>query len=142
MSDEQKQPGAAGEADEHDASSWAELLRKAAYLGIGTAFATQETARSVLRDMKLPREVVSMIMQNFEKNREEMVNVAQRTLSDYLQNLDVAHLLKNAMDGMKLTVTGEVQFNYDPSRKGKLDADVKLRARPKRGRRRKKGDDA
>ena len=139
MTDDQKTSTDA-EAGEHDASGWAELLRKAAYLGIGTAFATQETARSMLRDMKVPREVVSMIMQNFEKNREEMVNVAQRTLSEYLQNLDVAHLLKNAMDGMKLTVTGEVQFNYDPARKGKLDADVRLRARPRRGRKKKSGE--
>ena len=123
--------------DEEQSSTLGDFVRRMAYVGIGTAFATQETASRMVRDLKLPREAVGMIMQGMEKNREEMMKVASRAFSDYLQNLDMAHLLKSAMDGMNVKVSGEVQFNYDPKKKGKIDADIKASAKPGRRRRKK-----
>jgi len=128
---------AENQSESHDGAGIADFVKKMAYLSVGTMFATQETASRVIKDVKLPREAVNMLMQGVERNREEMMKIVSRTMADYLQNLDMIHLMKNAMDGMNVKVSGEVQFNYDPSKKGKMDVDIKGSAKPGRKRRRK-----
>lgn len=125
----------------HESSSWTEFLRRAAYVGVGAAFATQETATRLIREMKLPREAAGLLLQGIERNREEMLKISSRVISEYLKNLDATHILKSAMDGMNLKVTGEIQFNYDPTKKGKLNADIKASAMPGKKKRRRFGNE-
>ena len=98
-----------------------------------------EWATRLIREMKLPREAAGVLLQGIERNREEMIKISQRVISEYLKNLDATHILKSAMDGMNLKVTGEIQFNYDPSKKGKLNADIKAAAVPGKKKRRRFG---
>lgn len=124
----------------HESTGFADFVKKMAYVGIGAAFATQETTTRMMRELKLPREAVNALLQGIERNREDMMKISSRVIADYLKNLDATHILKSAMDGMNLKVTGEIQFNYDPTKKGKLNADIKASAKPSRGKRRGRGE--
>ncbi len=93
----------------------ADVLKKMAYLGVGTMFATQETASRMVKDMTLPREAVNAIVNAIERNRDEIARAVSKGTEDFLRNLDIVHLAKKTFDGMNIRVSGEIQFNYDPT---------------------------
>ena len=118
--------------EEEVGSGVSDLIKKMAFLGAGTLFATQETASRALRDMKLPREAVQAILQAAERNRDEFIDALTGTLRDFLEELDLIDFAKRTLDGMNVRISAEVGFSYDPSKSGKKSVRVSRRSRKKK----------
>lgn len=102
-----------------------DLLKRAAYLGAGTVFATQESAS------RLPRELAQGIMQAVDRNKDEFIRAVTGTMRDWLGSLDLVDLVRRAADGLDVEVSARVKLRYggeggsddEPKAKGKRRRD-------------------
>lgn len=106
-----------------------ELLKRAAYLGAGTVFATQESAS------RLPRELVQGVMQAIERNKEEFIRAVTGSMRDWLGSLDLVELVRRAADGLDIEVNARVKLRYGGDDRPKHETKDKARAEVKRRRR-------
>lgn len=106
-----------------------ELLKRAAYLGAGTVFATQESAS------RLSRELVQGVMQAIERNKEEFVRAVTGSMRDWLGSLNLVELVRRASDGLEIEVNARVKLRYDGDEKPKRETKDKAKAQDKRRRR-------
>ena len=83
-----------------------DLLRRAAYLGAGTVFATQESAS------RLPRELAQGVMQAVDRNKDEFIRAVTGTMRDWLGSLDLVDLVRRAADGLDVEVSARIKLRY------------------------------
>ena len=60
--------------DDEDIPKWGEMLRKVMSVGLGAAFMTEESVRSALSGLNLPKEVLTSILQGANRSKEEFLN--------------------------------------------------------------------
>ncbi len=83
-----------------------DLLKRAAYLGAGTVFATQESAS------RLPRELAQGIIHAVDRNKDEFIRAITGTMHNWLNSLDLVDLVRRAADGLDVEVSARVKLRY------------------------------
>ena len=53
---------------------WGDLLKKVMGVGLGAAFMTEESIRAILGEVKMPKEVLHMILQGANKSKDDLMN--------------------------------------------------------------------
>lgn len=105
------------ERPDDEGGGFTELLKKAAYLGIGALFATQETATRIAKDLKLPREAVALILEQVDRNRSELSNAIRSAVREVLKDADLVKLAKRTLDGMNVEVNAQIKLSFDENPK-------------------------
>ncbi len=91
-----------------------ELLKKAITVGIGAAFLTEESLRSLVGDMKLPKELISNLLASANNTKSEFLN---KVSSDMIEKITAQ--VKPAELLQELLRNNEISF------------EVKVKVRPK-----------
>ena len=55
---------------------WGEMLRKVMSVGLGAAFMTEESIRRAATELKLPKEVLTTLLQGASHSKEDLHNRA------------------------------------------------------------------
>lgn len=102
----------------------AEAVRKAIISGMGSLLTTEEGLRSVMSELKMPKEAMGFLLNQAERTKADMGRALEREFSNFLHTVDVRRLVQRTLAGMVLEVTAEIRFR--PEEDGELVPLVKV----------------
>jgi hypothetical protein len=115
----------------------ADAVRKAVLAGVGALFLTEEGARKLARDWKLPKEVIGFIGQQASGAKDEVLRVFSDEVRRFLESEPVRREFWKALSSMAIEVKAEIRLV--PAEDGKPRTQVKAAVAAKRSAPRRKG---
>jgi hypothetical protein len=112
-----------------------ETVKKALLAGVGALFMTEEGARKLAREWKLPKEVIGYIGQQASGAKDEVLRVFSDEVRRFLESEAVRREFWKALSSMAIEVKAEVRLV--PTENGPPRPEVKATVRPKRPRKKK-----
>lgn len=117
--------GAAGPGGLQDA------LRKALLAGMGAIFLTEEGARRLAREWKLPKELIGYLGAQASGAKDEVLRVFSDEVRRFFESEAVRREFARALSSMVIEVKAEIRVR--PSEDGKLEPEVKADVKARRG---------
>ncbi len=106
-----------------------EMARKVFLTGLGAIFVTEESIRSALTEMKLPKDAMGFVLDQAKKQKNDLVAVVANELSNFLSKLKVHEEIQKALT--KLQIHIEAKLSFSPQGKvipREIEIDVKEKA--------------
>lgn len=93
-------------------NEWAltEFLKRGILAGIGALFMTEEGARSILGEMKLPKEAAQFVIGQVAKTKEELFRMITNEIRSFLESTNLAEELRRALSSTSLQISTTVRF--------------------------------
>ncbi|MGI4992725.1 hypothetical protein ACRXCV_08855 [Halobacteriovorax sp. GFR7] len=82
-----------------------DTIKKVVSIGIGAAFMTEESVKKVLDDLPLPKDIVSGLVTNAKKTKEDFVVSVREELRNYLKNVDPKTIVESILEDYEVTVS-------------------------------------
>ncbi len=95
--------------DDEDIPKWGEMLRKVMSVGLGAAFMTEESVRSALSGMNLPKEVLTGILQGANRSKEELLNKVGNETIKLLSKIDFVKEASRFVEEHKFKINAEIE---------------------------------
>lgn len=115
--------------EDEDIPKWGEMLRKVMSVGLGAAFMTEESVRSALGGINLPKEVLAGILQGANKSKEEFLNKVGNETIKLLSKIDFVKEASRFVEEHKFRINAEIEVvkktNGDSSLALKTDVKIK-----------------
>src|ERR1700677_5274148 len=86
-----------------------ETVKKLFSVGVGAAFMTEESIRTYLADLKLPKEALGFILQSANKGKEELVGRVSKEISGLLQHIDIVKEDSKFAENHKFKISAEIE---------------------------------
>ncbi len=109
-----------------------DLMKKSFLIGMGCLLLTEEALRKMLSDYKLPKEVISGIVAQSYKTRDEMIRVFREELRSYADRIRVDRELKKLMKYLKINIQMEVNFDVKEKESGQVSVRPKFTRKSKK----------
>ncbi len=90
-----------------------ELVRKVAVAGLGAVFMTEEGIRALAGQLKLPREVLTYILGQAERTKDQVGQVISEEVRRFLQSDRLRDEFLKLLAGMTIEVKAEVKLVPD-----------------------------
>ncbi len=90
-----------------------ELVRKVAVAGLGALFMTEEGIRNLAGQLKLPKEMLGLVLGQAEKTKEEIGKVISDELRRFLQSEKLRDEFLKMIAGMTVEIRAEVKLVPD-----------------------------
>ncbi len=110
-----------GEADETDSGSRnfvADAVRKAVLTGLGAVFLTEEGARKLAREWKLPKEIVGYVVSQAGGAKDEIVRVVSEEVRKFFESEALRREFLRLLSSMSIEVRAEISLK--PTKSGDL----------------------
>ena len=91
-------------------SSLSEVIKKVVSIGVGAAFMTEDTVKSLLGDLPLPKDIVNGLVSNAKVAKEDFTNSVRDELGQYLNKVDPKKLIEDVVDDYDIEVTAKFSF--------------------------------
>jgi hypothetical protein len=122
-----------GPRDDEDDSApkWSEMVRKVMSVGLGAAFMTEESVRSALSGMNLPKEVLTTILSQANRSKEDFLNRIGNETIKLMSKIDFVKEASRFVEEHKFKIQAEIEVvKKDPAAIGggvQLKTNVKIR---------------
>lgn len=108
MSDSRKKDS---DEDSKDAKGlFGETLKKVFATGISAAFMTEESIRSYLGELKLPKEVLQLILQSAQKSKDDITQKVSKEVVGIFQKIDWVKELSKFAENHKFKISAEIEI--------------------------------
>ncbi len=87
-----------------------DLAKRALTTGIGAVFMSEETLRSQLSEMKLPKEAMGYVVSQADKTKRELIDVIARETRAFFARLEVEDMIARALTGTTIEITTRVRI--------------------------------
>jgi hypothetical protein len=87
-----------------------EFVRKVAVAGLGALFMTEDGIRSLAGQLKLPKEVLGLVLSQAEKTKDDIGRVVSEELRRFLQSEKLRDEFLKLMSGMTVEVTAQIRL--------------------------------
>jgi len=94
--------------DEKDQKGSFDLIKKLISAGVGAAFMTEESVRSYLGELKLPKDVIGTMLQGAQKSKEELMDRVGNEIIKIVQKIDFVKEASRFVEEHKFRITAEV----------------------------------
>lgn len=121
-------PGVAGAAG----GGIQDALRKALLAGMGALFLTEEGARRLAREWKLPKELIGYLGQQASGAKDEILRVFSDEVRRFFESEAVRREFARALSSMVVEVNAEIRVR--PADDGLLRPEVKAQVKARRSR--------
>src|SRR5262245_66491393 len=112
-----------------------ELVKRAAVTGLGALFMTEEGLRALAGQLKLPKELLGVILSQAEKTKSEIGRVVTEEIRRFLQSDRLRDEVLKLVSQMTIEVKAEIRLKPDdPSASGFEVKELTARRGPRRGR--------
>src|SRR5476649_2234805 len=98
-----------GEEDRQGGPLLLEAVKKLFSVGVGAAFLTEESIRSYLADLKLPKDALNFILQSANKGKEELVNRVGKEIGGLLKHTDFVNEVSKFAANHKFKISAEIE---------------------------------
>lgn len=102
-----------------------ETVRKAVLTGLGAFFLTEEGARKLAREWKLPKEIVGFITAQATSAKDEIVRVVSEEVRRFFESEALRREFLRVVSSMSIEVHAEVRLK-PTSRGGHVQPEVKI----------------
>lgn len=103
------------EKDEQQKAWWSEMVRDITATGLATIFMTEEGVRSYIKEKKLPKEIITPLLEGFGKKKDDLYGVVAKEVAKVLAKIDVTKEVGKFLE--KHTVKVEAKFSFEPKEK-------------------------
>lgn len=106
------------------------VLKKTVNMAGETAHFTEDVLRSVVGDLKLPKEAVTYLLALADNTKKEVVRVAAREVREFLESANLADELTRILTSMSFEIRTEVRFvpNDASISKAKVSSEVRVKS--------------
>ncbi len=94
------------------------LLKKVLSTGVTAAFMTEETVRTVLKDMPLPKEIVGGLVENAKNTKTEFIAGVKNELKTYLDKIDLSKEIDKILEKYDFEVKATISLKRKKKAKG------------------------
>jgi len=108
-SDENERGGGGADNDESSGLKLSEAIRKVITAGIGAAFMTEESVRAYLSELKLPKDVLNLLLQSAAKSKEELVGRVGNEIIKMVNKIDFVKEASRFVEEHKFKISAEVE---------------------------------
>ena len=122
-------PAAAGGEPEGLGGLVADVVRKAVLAGAGALFLTEESARKLAREWKLPKELAGFLVTQAQGAKDEVLRIVSAEIRRFLESEAFRRELFRVLGSMTLEVNAEIRLGEARGRRG-----TRLSVRPRPGR--------
>jgi len=110
--------------------SVAETIKKLVTAGISAAFMTEESIRSFVSELKLPKETLNLLLMGASKSKEELMNRVSREIIGIINKIDFVREASRFVEEHKFRVVAEIEVLRKDSQKnegpGSSSVEVKI----------------
>jgi hypothetical protein len=85
-----------------------DLLKKLVSAGIGAAFMTEESIRNYLGELKLPKDVLNIILQGASKSKQELMDRVGNEIIKIVQKIDFVGEASRFVEEHKFRISAEI----------------------------------
>ncbi|MEK6774165.1 MAG: hypothetical protein AABY64_09495 [Bdellovibrionota bacterium] len=96
-----------------------ETLKKVFATGVSAAFMTEENIRTYLGELKLPKEVLSLIIQSANKSKDEVTQRVSKEITQIFQKIDWVKEISRFAESHKFKISAEFDIVKKESSKDK-----------------------
>jgi polyhydroxyalkanoate synthesis regulator phasin len=96
-----------------------DLLKKVLTTGVTAAFMTEESVRTLLKDLPLPKDIVGGLVENARSTKTEFVSSVKNELKSYLDKIDLSREIDKILDKYDFEIKATV--NMKRKKKGGAD---------------------
>ena len=116
----------------------ADGVKKALLAGVGALFLTEEGARRLARDWKLPKDVAAFIGQQATSAKDELLRLFGDEIRRFLESESVRREFWKELSGSTLEIKAEIRLrpaegDGDGAPRPEVKAEVKPRRAPRKG---------
>ena len=108
--DDDEAPHGDGEKHSFTAKLLGDLAKRALTTGIGAVFMSEETLRSQLSEVKLPKEAMGYVVSQADKTKRELIDVIARETRAFFSRLEVEDMIARALTGTTIEITTRVRI--------------------------------
>jgi len=127
------QPEEARQGGEPRGGFVADAVRKAVLAGVGALFLTEEGARKMARDWKLPKELITYVVSQASGAKTEVMRVVSDEIRRFMGSDALRREFVRALTSMSIEVTAEIRLKDAGG--GRVKPAVKATVRPRAARR-------
>jgi hypothetical protein len=99
----------------------AEMMKKVLTVGVGALFLTEESLRALVSDFKLPKELLSAILESANKMKGDFLkNLSSDLMSQLMSHVDVTKLVKELVANNEIEL--KVSINFKPKKTDKASS--------------------
>jgi hypothetical protein len=100
-----------------------DLLKKVLSTGVTAAFMTEESVRTLLKDVPLPKDIVGGLVENAKNTKTEFVAQVKNELKSYLDKIDIAKEIDRIVEKYDFEIKATISLKRKPKKGGdKSDA--------------------
>lgn len=107
----------------------ADAVRKAVLTGLGAVFLTEEGARKLAREWKLPKEIVSYVVSQAGTAKDELLRVVSEEVRHFFESDALRREFLRLLSSMSIDVHAEIRLK--PTRGGEVRPEVKATVKPR-----------
>ena len=93
-----------------DKEGLADVVKKVISIGVGAAFMTEEAVRSVVKDLPLPKEIVTGLIDNAKGARTDFTAGIQEEVRKHLSKVDPRQMAEDILDNYDIEVKATFSF--------------------------------
>jgi len=96
-------------SDESRGGLLSEGLKKIFAVGVGAAFLTEESIRNYLQDLKLPKDMLNVLLQGAQKSKDQLMNRVGNEVIAIIQKIDFVKEASRFVETHKFRVSAEIE---------------------------------
>lgn len=96
--------------DEDSKGFLGEAMKKVFAAGVGAAFMTEESIRAYVGDLKLPKEMLTVLLQSAQKTKEDITGRVTQEVISILQKIDFVKEFSKFAETHKFKISAEIEI--------------------------------
>jgi len=109
-----------------------DILKKALLISIGGVLLTEEAIRKILSELKLSKEIVSAVVLQSNKAKDEIVRIVTREFRSLITKANIDQEIRNILHDVKVRVQMEIDFESKRTGERSISIHPKIRKKPKK----------
>ena len=106
-----------------------DIVKRTLSVGVSGFLLSEDGIKGLVSDLKLPKDVVTFLLAQSEKTRQEIARIFAEEVRKYLENNDVAEITRDFVEDMNVEISTSIKITYEDD---KLKADIKPKIRKKK----------
>ncbi|NBV51257.1 hypothetical protein EBR03_09190 [bacterium] len=100
---------------------WSELVKDVTAAGLATIFMTEEGVRGYLKEKKLPKELIGLLIDGFSKKKDNLYEMLTREFGKVLSKTDINREFQRFLENHEMEVHAKVSFKKKEKHHEKSD---------------------
>lgn len=89
---------------------WSEMVREFSLTGLAAFFMTEDSIRSYLKDLKLPKELVSILIENIGKKKDDFYSLLAKEFGHVISKVDLGKELSRFLERHRIHLEAKLSF--------------------------------